>query len=78
MDRLPSEKVKQLWSSINTFFAEKGYPRIWCIIPFDRNHLSSAFGSKDFEENVTSHFIEKTFPVVYQVPIPPKIRKQSQ
>lgn len=70
MDRLPSEKVKQLWSSINTFFAEKGYPRIWCVIPFDRNHLSSAFGSKDFKENVTSHFIEKTFPVVYQVPIP--------
>lgn len=32
--------------------------------------MSSAFGSKESEENVTSHFIEKTFPVVYQVPIP--------
>lgn len=70
MDRLPSDKVKQLWSSINTFFAEKGYPRIWCIIPFDRKHLASAFGASNSEENVTSLFIEKTFPIVFQVPIP--------
>jgi len=70
MDRLPADKVKQLWSSINTFFAEKGYPRIWCIIPFDRKHLASAFGASSSKENVTSLFIEKTFPIVFQVPIP--------
>ena len=78
MDRLPSDKVKQLWSSINTFFAENGYSKIWCIIPFDKKHLASAFsvegksneecnGADYSQSNVTSLFIEKTFPIVYRV-----------
>lgn len=78
MDRLPSDKVKQLWSSINTFFAENGYSNIWCVIPFDINHLASAFsgeskvnkeefGDDNNQGNVTSLFIEKTFPIVYRV-----------
>lgn len=83
MDRLPSDKVKQLWSSINTFFAENGYSKIWCLIPFDKKHLASAFcgevkrtdiDDKNHEgsnnENITSLFIEKTFPIVYRVPSP--------
>lgn len=83
MDRLPSEKVKQLWSSINTFFAENGYSKIWCLIPFDKKHLASAFCGADRKkdvddknnecsnnENITSLFIEKTFPIVYRVSSP--------
>lgn len=80
MDRLPAEKVKQLWSSINTFFAEKGYPKVWCMIPFDKKHLASAFGENpvgteetsqnEVGTNTTSLFIEKTFPIVYRVPEP--------
>lgn len=83
MDRLPSDKVKQLWSSINTFFAENGYSKIWCLIPFDKKHLASAFcgeakkediDDKNHEgsnnENITSLFIEKTFPIVYRVSSP--------
>lgn len=31
MDRLPSEKVHQFWSLIQTFFAGKDYNNIWCI-----------------------------------------------
>ena len=73
MDRLPKEKVRQLWSSIQTFFADKGYPKVWCIIPFDRVHLANAFseaenGKKRTE--LTNYFIEKTFPVVYRIPDP--------
>ncbi|GHT25384.1 NTPase [Bacteroidia bacterium] len=67
MDRLPSEKVKQLWSSIHTFFAENGFDNIWAIIPFDEKHLSCAFGES---EQLTKHFISKTFPVVYRVTPP--------
>ena len=73
MDRLPKEKVRQLWSSIQTFFADKGYPKVWCIIPFDREHLANAFSEADGEDNrkkLTNYFIEKTFPVVYRIPDP--------
>jgi hypothetical protein len=72
MDRLPAEKVKQLWSSIHTFFAEEGFENIWTIIPYDETHLVCAFGD---EENIkhkelTRHFINKTFPIVYRVAHP--------
>jgi len=47
MDRLPREKVQELWSAIHTFFAEKKYNNISVIIPFDREHIKSAFKSED-------------------------------
>ena len=70
MDRLPADKVKELWSSIHTFFAEKGFTNIWVIIPFDEKHLSCAFGESKEKEQLTKHFISKTFPVVYRVTPP--------
>ena len=75
MDRLPSEKVRELWSSIHTFFSEDGNKNIWVIIPFDKKHLANAFGenetgnepdSNKFE--LTGQFIAKTFPITYKVP----------
>jgi hypothetical protein len=76
MDRLPANKVKELWSSIHTFFAEITYDNIWVVITFDRSHLANAFGksesSKDEIEakELTAHFISKTFPVIYRVAAP--------
>lgn len=71
MDRLPSEKVKELWSSIHTFFSEDGFENIWTIIPFDEKHLSCAFGEEKSEkELLTKYFISKTFPIVYRVTPP--------
>lgn len=71
MDRLPAEKVKKLWSAIHSIFSTDNYKNIWCIIPFDFDHLSCAFGSdKDERETLTKYFIEKSFPVVYRVPEP--------
>lgn len=70
MDRLPADKVKELWSSIHTFFAEEGFKNIWVIIPFDEKHLSCAFGESEEKEQLTKHFISKTFPVVYRVTPP--------
>lgn len=67
MDRLPQDKVKTLWSSIHTFFAENGYNNIWCIIPYDRKHIAHIYEDK---EDTTAHFINKSFPVVYRVPAP--------
>jgi len=72
MDRLPADKVKELWSSIHTFFSENGYKNIWVIIPFDKIHLANAFGEKPNGEQpeLTCHFINKTFPVIYRVAPP--------
>lgn len=70
MDRLPADKVKQLWSSIHTFFAETGFDNVWVIIPYDESHLSCAFGDGDDKLSLTRYFINKTFPVTFSVPKP--------
>lgn len=72
MDRLPTDKVKELWSSIHTFFSENAYQNIWVIIPFDKRHLANAFGGENEEKNYETicHFINKTFPVIYRVSPP--------
>lgn len=72
MDRLPADKVKQLWSSIHTFFSDGGFENIWVIIPFDEKHLACAFDGDDETKNkkLTKHFISKTFPIVYRVAPP--------
>lgn len=77
MDRLPSDKIRELWSSINTFFAEGDYTNVWCIIPFDYSRLSKAFDTEGVKqqhqkdnESLTDKFIKKTFPVVFRVPEP--------
>lgn len=76
MDRLPSEKVKELWSSIHTFFSEDGYKNIWVIIPYDKNHLANAFNEEKTKKlnnetkELTCQFITKTFPIIYRVASP--------
>ena len=72
MDRLPAEKVKELWSSIHTFFSEDGFENVWAIIPFDEKHLACAFGEDedDKKQQLTKHFIRKTFPITYRVTPP--------
>lgn len=77
MDRLPTDKVQQLWSSIHLFFAETKYKNITVIIPFDRQHIINAFRTEDVEElPLGKHrcygndFIDKTFNVVYRVSPP--------
>ncbi|MDR0961568.1 MAG: KAP family NTPase [Mediterranea sp.] len=70
MDRLPSEKVKELWSSIYTFFSEGGFANIWAIIPYDRKHLACAFGEASDKQELNTYFINKTFPIIYRVTPP--------
>ena len=73
MDRLPSEKVHQFWSLIQTFFADDGYQNIWCIIPYDESHLAAVFSSEDANDTsikLLRGFLDKTFPVIYRVPEP--------
>ena len=74
MDRLASDKVHQLWSSMHTFFADvdKSYNNIWCIIPYDEEHLAEAFGEEDDKRNIglLKNFLDKTFPVSFRIPEP--------
>ena len=67
MDRLPSDKVRELWSSIHTFFAEASFEGIWIIVPFDREHISTLF--EDKRDN-SEEFLRKTFSVIYRVAPP--------
>lgn len=69
MDRLASEKVKQLWSSIYSFFAGEAFENIWIIIPYDEKHLVSAF-SEGGDQKTGDNFIKKTFSMVYRVSPP--------
>lgn len=86
MDRLPNQKVQELWSAIHTFFADEKYSNIKVIVPFDREHIKSAFKNENIKINSNSteldpnlhkeekcfgdDFINKTFNVVYRVSPP--------
>lgn len=77
MDRLPSEKVMQLWSSIYSFFAGGEFEKIWVVIPYDYKHLCHAICGNGEDESAKKenaerikHFISKTFPITYHVPQP--------
>src|SRR5690554_1063753 len=68
MDRLPPEKVKSIWSSIHTFFAEEDYEKVNVIIPFDKVHIQQVFDSA--KGVTTCEFINKTFSIIYRVTPP--------
>ena len=70
IDRLPNQKVKYLWSSIHTFFAENnGYANISCIVAFDREHIKNAF-SLEKGDSRGNDYIDKTFDIVFRVAAP--------
>ncbi len=77
MDRLPKEKVSELWAAILSFFSDEEFSNIRIIVPFDRMHLRSAFQSEDIGGQqcdkqciYADEFINKTFSIVYTVPPP--------
>ena len=77
MDRLPCDKVMQLWSSIYTFFAGGEFENIWAVIPYDYKHLCQAIigidkqkSESDSDKKRINQFISKTFPITYHVPQP--------
>ncbi|MEO9806158.1 MAG: P-loop NTPase fold protein [Reichenbachiella sp.] len=69
IDRLDPEKIKALWSSIHTFFAESPYEKTWVIIPYFKEKLDELFDHNGGQEN-SRGFIEKTFSVNFRVPPP--------
>jgi hypothetical protein len=63
IDRLEEDKIKSLWSSIHTFFAEgTEYFSSWIIVPYDKIKLNGHFGGNGF--------IEKTFAINFRVTPP--------
>lgn len=77
MDRLPKQKVQELWSAIHSFFSETFYSNIKVIVPFDRQHIRNAFQSENIADNDKNKvkvygddFINKTFYIVYHVAPP--------
>ena len=82
MDRLPVEKVQELWAAINVIFTDVSYTNISVLVPFDRQHIKNAFKTENIEfcsssestgsEQVSygDDFINKTFSVVFRVSPP--------
>lgn len=72
MDRLPSEKAKNLWSSIHTFFSECHYDNIRVIVPFDRTQIRKIFvdNESSIDNQEADKFIDKTFSLVFRVSPP--------
>lgn len=78
MDRLPKQKVQELWAALHSFFSEEKYSNIRVIVPFDRAHIRNAFQSENITNELKNEdvavygddFINKTFYVVYSVPPP--------
>lgn len=70
MDRLESDKAKNLWSSIHTFFSECEYDKTHVIVPFDRKQIRKIFISDNDNNSEADQFINKTFEVVYRVTPP--------
>lgn len=63
IDRLEADKVKSLWSSIHTFFAEDSESVFaWIIVPYDKKVLQKHFGNNGF--------IEKTFAINFRITPP--------
>ncbi|WP_417801020.1 P-loop NTPase fold protein [Tenacibaculum sp.] len=71
IDRIEDDKIKALWSSIHTFFADDTSSfTSWVIIPYDKKKLS-----KCFEDN--EGFIEKTFSINFKITPPLVIAWES-
>lgn len=72
LDRLEHEKVRALWSSIHTFFAEKSYKKTWVIVPYYKEKLIEIFETHDNtnKELRGKGFIEKTFALNFRVSPP--------
>ena len=70
MDRLPSTKVKEVWSSIHTFFAsDYNNKKTWAIVPFDNAHICDIFKDEDGKQRADS-YIHKTFSIVFHISPP--------
>lgn len=73
MDRLPSSKVKEIWSSIHTFFANDNNDlKTWAIVPFDNEHICNIFIEDNHTKNKhrADSYIHKTFSIVFHVAPP--------
>lgn len=77
MDRLPSSKVIEIWSSIHTFFANDDCDlQTWAMVPFDDIHICNIFkdgynGCNDGESKQRADsYIHKTFSIVFHIAPP--------
>lgn len=73
MDRLPAKKVKEIWSSIHTFFSEVDTDKLdsWVLIPYDEKHICKVFNDENSQGNeLTVSYIQKTFTIVFRIAPP--------
>lgn len=68
-DRLTDIKLKNIWSTINIFFADNNnnelLQNIWLIIPYDKDRVINSFGPE-----IGEGLLEKTLSIKFSVPPP--------
>ncbi|HEU0126356.1 MAG TPA: P-loop NTPase fold protein, partial [Flavobacterium sp.] len=72
-DRLPKKNIQSIWSSVHIFFSDEKYKKIKVLIPFDRNHIKTAFrehNDNSTEVDYANDYINKTFDLVYRISPP--------
>ncbi|OWW25839.1 hypothetical protein B4Q04_09615 [Zobellia sp. OII3] len=66
LDRLDNDKIKSLWSSIHTFFAEDNNSfKSWVIVPYDKKKLG-----EHLKDDGLEGFISKTFSLNFRITPP--------
>jgi hypothetical protein len=74
LDRLPVKKVKEIWSSVHTFFSEDNKLTSlnnWVLIPYDQSHICKVFSDDNNNDRaITVDYIQKTFSIVFRISPP--------
>ncbi|MEL0580401.1 P-loop NTPase fold protein [Pectobacterium punjabense] len=64
LDRIPSEKVKELWSDIE-LISNSSEKRLKLLIPYSSDHVAKSLSSDLYEGR---EFISKRIPISFQIP----------
>lgn len=71
IDRIETGKLKSLWASINTFFAESNNEfNSWVIIPYNKKEIISLFGNFNDDFLRAESYLQKSIPIRFRVTPP--------
>lgn len=73
LDRLPSEKIKEFWTFLQTFFVEKNDKKRTVIVAFDRAKVVEAFDSVEIGEG----YLEKSLDISLHIPLCSRVEKRE-
>ena len=64
LDRLPSNKIRDFWTFLQTFFVEKNYDSVTTIVAFERGSVEKAW-----DDGVGAAYLEKSLDLTIYIPL---------